>query len=123
MTDEPEAGRDRLEIDNMYLCGSRFTRVSLKDAFFGDTHLIGAEVNDVNASEMTFENVNLSETRFHNVNMSEVKIENANLAEMTLTNVNLAGARIDNANIDGFTIYGVPVSDMLALWKEHHGTA
>jgi hypothetical protein len=36
MADEPEAGTDRLEIDNMYLCGSRFTRVSLKGAFFGD---------------------------------------------------------------------------------------
>jgi hypothetical protein len=35
----PEAGTDRLEIDNMYLCGSRFTRVSLKGAFFGDARL------------------------------------------------------------------------------------
>jgi hypothetical protein len=37
MSDNAEAGSDRLEIDNMYLCGSRFTRVSLKDAFFGMT--------------------------------------------------------------------------------------
>jgi hypothetical protein len=37
MSDNAEAGSDRLEIDNMYLCGSRFTRVSLKDAFFGDS--------------------------------------------------------------------------------------
>ncbi len=50
MTDEAPAGRDQLKIDNMFLCGSRFTRVSLKDAVFEDAHLTGARFSDVNAA-------------------------------------------------------------------------
>ena len=67
MSGEGEAGRDKLEIDNMFLCGSRFTRVSLKGAEFRDTHLIDAVIDDVNATGLRFENVNLSGAQFGNV--------------------------------------------------------
>jgi uncharacterized protein YjbI with pentapeptide repeats len=64
-------GRHRPARDRQHvLCGSRFTRVSLKDAFFGDARLMGAELNDVNATGLRVENVNLSGARFHNVNLS-----------------------------------------------------
>jgi len=53
MTEEPEAGTDKLDIDNMYLCGSRFTRVSLKGSLFKDSHLIEARIEDVNAPAWT----------------------------------------------------------------------
>jgi uncharacterized protein YjbI with pentapeptide repeats len=111
MTEDTQAGRDRLEIDNMFLCGSRFTRVSLKDAFFGDTHLMGAELNDVNASGLKVENVNLSGARFHNVNLSDVSISAANLS----------GLSIEHATLDGMTINGIDVVRMLDLWHQKNG--
>ncbi len=34
MSAQEEAGRERLYIDNMFLCSSTFTRVGLKDAAY-----------------------------------------------------------------------------------------
>lgn len=111
VTADEKAGKDRLEIDNMFLVGSRRTRVSLKDSFISDAHMIGLRVDDVNASDMVFENVNLSGTSFHDVNMSGAKIDFANLSGLAIT----------NANITDMTIDGIKVSDLIALWDTHNG--
>ena len=71
---EAEAGRDKLEIDNMFLCGSQFSRVSLKGATFGDSHLMEARFDDVNMSAMVLDNVNMSGTTINNANLSDVAI-------------------------------------------------
>lgn len=107
MSDDQEAGRDKLEIDNMFLCGSQFTRVSLKDALFRDSHLIGAVLDDVNASELKVGNVNLSGATFTNVTMTGAKISNANLQ----------GLAIQDANLMDATINGVLVTDLFAAYE------
>lgn len=104
---EQEAGRDQLEIDNMFLCGSKFTRVSFKDSFFGDAHLMQARFEDVNGSGLVFDNANLSGAAFHNVNMSNVTIEAATLE----------GLSIKHANLTGMTINDVLVSDLFAAYE------
>lgn len=45
-----EAGTDRLEIDNMFLCGSTLTRVSLKGSTFKDAHINDILVSDLLAA-------------------------------------------------------------------------
>lgn len=107
----PESGRDKLEISNMFLCGSTFTAVSFKDAEFRDTHLMNALVDDVNATGMRFNNVNLSDAQFREINMSGVSIKFANLT----------GLSISEVNYTDMTIEGIKVTDMLALWKETNG--
>lgn len=54
---EDEAESDKLDIDNRYLCGSRFS------------------------------GVNLSASKFHDVNLSNVAITNANLTGMTINGI------------------------------------
>ena len=107
MSEEQEAGRDKLEIDNMFLCGSRFTRVSLKEALFQDSHLMGAKIDDVNAEGLTINNVNLGSAQFTNVTLAGAKIAGANLE----------GLAISDANLIGMTINGVLVSDLFAAYE------
>lgn len=105
---EPEAGTDRLDIDNMYLCGSRFTRVSLKDSFVADTQMPGIRFEDVNGTGLAFDNANLAQASFHNVNMSGATIRAANLR----------GLVIEHADIEDMTINGIRVTDMLAAFEK-----
>lgn len=108
MNGEREAGSDRLDIDNMYLCGSRLTRVSLKDSEVRDAVMAGMRFEDVRMTGMDIENANLTGTKFHNVNLSDVTISCANLS-------NLA---ISDADLTGMTIDGILVSDLLKKWDE-----
>jgi uncharacterized protein YjbI with pentapeptide repeats len=108
---QPEAGRDKLEIDMMFLCGSTFTRVSLKDAEFRDTHMMNALIDDVNATGIRFNNVNLSDAVIEEVNLTGASIQFANLSDMAISDV----------NITGMTLNGVLLSDMVALWDKTHG--
>jgi len=110
VSEEQQAGRDKLEIDNMFLCGSRFTRVSLKDAEFRAAHLIGARLEDVDATGLAFDNANLSRASFHAVHLSGVTIENANLQ----------GLAISRANVTDMTIDGIKVSDLIAAWDRQN---
>jgi uncharacterized protein YjbI with pentapeptide repeats len=123
-----EAGRDRLEIDTMYLCGSRFTRVSLKDSVIADSVLGGVRLDDVNMREAVFENVDLSDSTFHDIDLSDSTIDNASLRRLAVTgadlteahlkDVNLRGARIEESNLEAMTIDGILVSDLLAKWRQ-----
>lgn len=112
MSDHPEAGRDKLEISNMFLCGSTFTAVSFKDAEFRDTHLMNALIDDVNATGI----------RFNNVNLSDAVIKEVNLTGATIQFANLTGMAIKDVNYTGMTLNGVLLSDMVELWNETHGT-
>jgi uncharacterized protein YjbI with pentapeptide repeats len=49
----------------------------------------------------------------HNVNLSGLRIEMANLD----------GASIVHARLEGMTIEGLPVTDLLAFWREGHKAA
>ena len=102
---------EKLEIEDRFLVGSSFTRVSLKDARISESHMMGAVLDDVNAAGMGFENVNLSGARFHDVNLSGVRIEYANLSGLAIADVIL----------DGMTIDGHLVSDLLKLAEKKSG--
>jgi len=111
VTDEPEAGRDKLTVENMDLGGSSFTGVSLKDAAVRDANLMNALVDDVNAKGLRFHNANLSDATFSEVNLSGASIQFANLT----------GLSRGDANVTDMTINGIKVSDMIALWEKTHG--
>ena len=108
MSEDQDAGRDQLKIDNMYLCGSAFTRVSLKDSTFADSHFMTARFDDVNMSGVTIHNANLTGAQFSDVNLSEASIRFANWS----------GLSINDANLTGMTINGILVSDLLKKWED-----
>ena len=134
---EPEAGTDCLQIDNMYLCGSKLTRVNLSQLSVSDTVMQEARFDDVNMGSMVARNVNLSDTkisnanltgtsisearltgmRFSDVDMSAVQITNADLSGARIDDANLCGVAIGDANLDGMTIRGIPVIDMIAAYE------
>ena len=103
---EKEAGSDRLDIDNMYLCGSSLTRVNLSKTVVRDAVIEEAKFEDVNLSRTKIENANLTGVSMHNVNLSDLKVDGANLRGMAVT----------NADITGMTIDGILVSDFIAAW-------
>lgn len=55
---ETKAGTDKLDIDNMFLCASSFSRVKLDDSTFTGSHLMRATFEDVNASEFAYDKLN-----------------------------------------------------------------
>jgi uncharacterized protein YjbI with pentapeptide repeats len=74
----------------------------------------GSVLDDVNLSGCRFDDCNMAGWRIHDVNLSGLKIENANLA----------GAAIANCRIEGMSIDGVPVVDLLAIYRAaNSGTA
>jgi len=108
MDNEQEAGADRLDIDNMYLCGSNLARVNLSDSGITDAAMVRMVFHDVNMTGVTIDNANLTGAKLNNVNMTDVIIQNA-----TLTNL-----AIKEADLTGMTINGVLVSDLFAKWEE-----
>ncbi|MEM9813209.1 MAG: pentapeptide repeat-containing protein [Pseudomonadota bacterium] len=106
MGDDPEAGSDQLNIDNMYLCGSTLTRVNLS----------GLKVRDAVITEARFEDVNLSKTAIENANLSGVTLRDVNLSDATISHARLCGLAITDADLTGMTIDGILVSDLIALW-------
>ena len=103
-----EAGTDRLQIDNMYLCGSEFSRVNLKGTTFQDAVMTEMRLDDVNVAGTVFDNANMSGMVLHNVTLEGTKIDFANLKGLAIT----------NADLTGMTIDGILVSDLLQKWDQ-----
>lgn len=77
-----------------FLQGSTFTSVSLADATFIDSHLMGAQVNNCNATGIGFDDVNLSSASVKFANLTDLTVTDANMTGVALSNVNLSGAKI-----------------------------
>lgn len=79
--------------------------------------------DNANLSNSLFHNVNLTAARFDDVNMSRVEIHNVNLSHASIRNACLHDFTIADANYDGMQIEGIPVSELLRVYREQNGTA
>src|SRR5260370_22007841 len=108
-------------------CGSRRSRaMKIEGKQRLEVHkadLSGSVYEDVNLSGGDFHNINLSGSSFDDVNMSGWRVHNVNLAGLRIDQANLAGASIVNGRLEGMTIEGLPVTDLLAFWREGHKAA
>ena len=105
---EQEAGNDRLDIDNMYLCGSKLTRVQLSDS----------EIRMAKLMRMVFDDVNMTELSIHNANMTDARISNVNMTGAVIEQATLKNLAIRDADLTGMTINGILVSDLLENWEK-----
>jgi len=86
--------------ENADLSGSEFTHTNLAAAQFRDVRLAGAQFVDVNLSEALLEDVNLTRTVIRNANCSHLSIE--------------------DACYEGMLIDGIPVTDLLRVYRSNH---
>jgi uncharacterized protein YjbI with pentapeptide repeats len=54
----------------------------------------------------------------NDADLSGSQFNDANLSGARIQNVNLSGARFDNCRMTGVTIDGVPVEEMLAVFRQ-----
>jgi SAM-dependent methyltransferase len=83
-----------------------------------DADLSGSQFNDANLSGSSFNQINFSGASFNDSNMSGWHVNDVNLSGAQIQNVNLSGARLDNCRLAGVTIDGVPVEEMLAVYRQ-----
>ncbi|HVT10506.1 MAG TPA: VOC family protein [Polyangia bacterium] len=71
--------------------------------------------------QLDAQDADLASSRFDDVNLADAIFQNVNLRGARFSDVNLTGASIDDANLSQMTLFGVPVSEMLAAWRSRAG--
>ena len=87
--------------ENADLSGSEFINTNLAGALFHDVKLEGARFVDINLRNAVFEDVALVGTKIRNANLSHVPIE--------------------DACYEGMRIDGIPVTELLRVYREQAG--
>jgi uncharacterized protein YjbI with pentapeptide repeats len=66
-------------------------------------------VDDMNLAGASFSNVNLGRARFTDINLSASFFDNINFTDAVIG---------ENCNFTGMTIAGIPVKELLAVYRE-----
>lgn len=74
---------------------------------------------DLDHSDSRFRNVNLRASEFNDVNLRDARFENVALTGARFHNVCLGDVTIVDANLEGMTIEGIPVVELLRVYREH----
>ena len=109
---EPQAGRNRVGIDNTDLRCSGSSRVGHNGAELTDARLMEAQLGDVNASRPGVAKASLGRAQSGHVA----------LAGATTDRAGLRGLSIIRADVTDMTLAGIRVSDPTALWNATHGS-
>jgi len=72
---------------------------------------------DVCISDSQFINVAMQRVAFDDVALAGASFHNINLSGASFDDVNLSGVRITNACVEGMTIFGIPVTELLAAHR------
>jgi uncharacterized protein YjbI with pentapeptide repeats len=87
------------------------SNANLKDAYFVDASLAGAQLNNANLAGAVFIGANLTGASLSNSNLNDANFANANLTKASLTLVNLTGATLTLVNLTGANLTGANLTD------------
>jgi len=68
-----------------------------------------------------FTNINLSNAKFDDVKLSGVEFHNIAFTDGSIRNACLGNLTIEDAAYDGMCIEGIPVTELLRVYREHNG--
>jgi uncharacterized protein YjbI with pentapeptide repeats len=77
--------------------------------------------DNANLSGSVFHNVNLSGAKFDDVNLRGAEFNNVGLTNGKFHDVCLGDVAIDHASYQGMKIEGILVTELLRVYREHHG--
>ncbi len=87
------------------------SNANLKDAYFVDVSLAGAQLNNANLAGAVLTGANLTSATLSNSNLNDANFENANLTKANLTLVNLNGANLTLVDLNGANLTGAILTD------------
>jgi uncharacterized protein YjbI with pentapeptide repeats len=104
---------------------------------FHDVNMTGSRFDDVNLSNAVFYNINLRGARFGGIDFGGAEFSCMNTGEgrprvpASFTNMEFDGCRfhggsfaraaITDANVEGMTINGLPVDEMITVYRRYVG--
>ena len=89
----------------------KLSNANLKDAYFVDVSLAGAQLNNANLAGAVLTGANLTSATLSNSNLNDANFENANLTKANLTLVNLNGANLTLVDLNGANLTGAILTD------------
>lgn len=96
-----------------------FTKMYMEKSAFEEVNLNNSDLHNLAMMNCDFDNVTLTETKFANTAMNKSSFSNSNLSNAKFYETDFSGAEIDKScNLDGMTIDGIPVRELLSLYKE-----
>jgi uncharacterized protein YjbI with pentapeptide repeats len=85
-----------------------------------DADLSGAEFLNCKLAGAKFDDVNLSHALFHNVSLKNAKFDDVNLSHVVIHNANCSHLALEDACVEGMTIQGIPVKQMIELYRKQN---
>ena len=121
-------------------CGKHLAEhADLSGSLFRDVNMAGTQFDNVNLSKACFHNINLSDIHitaaqiggatFRHIGpppckeggqerQRPVAFEEMMLCDSTFRKVDLSNVRIEDCDLKGMTIDGIPVTDMIAAYRQ-----
>ena len=126
---EPTIQCGRHLAENANLAGSQFHKVNLSEADFNDVNLSKARLHNINLSDIHVTAAQLGGAMFRHIGpppdkegrqerQRPVAFEEMMLCDSTFRKVDLSNVRIADCDLTGMTIDGIPVTDLIAAYKQ-----
>ncbi len=130
MSNEAHVNR-KLDVRHGFVSGSEFEDLNMSGSQFTNINLSKARFHDINFSDVSFTAANMGGALFKHIGpmpdkdgkqarQRPVTFEEATLCDSTFRKVDMSNVQIIECNTEGMKIDGIPVSDMVAAYREKH---
>lgn len=110
---------DRTKVRDSRWENAAFMKMYMEKCLFDEVNLNGSSYHNMAMLSSSFENSVLNETGFKDSALTGCRFDNTSLSGSKFVGADLSGVEIDGeCNIEGMTVDGIPVEELLKLYKE-----